>query len=121
MNLSSVENDYSYAYSDSILSEYYYYDPIMFKCNADIDFRLGILGTKKAGLILIYNYLTCKDNCNNADITIPTLQDEGVAIFVKMFTLKDIKQWLSENWGTAEEMRKKYQENPLPMYKVSSD
>ncbi len=37
----------------------------------------------------------------------------------KIFTLKDIKHWLSENWGTAEEMRKKYQENPLPMYKVT--
>ncbi|MFN5308433.1 MAG: hypothetical protein ACK5C0_03145 [Candidatus Kapaibacterium sp.] len=116
-----VENDYSNTYSDSILSEYFYYDKIMFKCNGDIDYRLGILGTKKAGLILIYNYLTCQDNCNNANITIPMFLDMRGGAFLKIFTLEDIKQWLSDHWGTAEEMRKKYQQYPLPLYKILKD
>lgn len=108
-------------YSIGIAYEYLSYSSKIFICYKAPYFHHEVLDTEIAGLILIYNYLTCKDNCNNADITIPTLQDKGGAIFVKIFTLKDIKQWLSENWGTAEEMRKKYQENPLPMYKVPRD
>jgi hypothetical protein len=106
-------------YSIRIAYEYLSYSSKIFICDKASYFFHEVLDTEVAGLILIYNYLTCKDNCKNAEISTPTLQDEDGAIFVKIFTLKDIKHWLSENWGTAEEMRKKYQENPLPMYKVT--
>ncbi|MBK7987871.1 MAG: hypothetical protein IPK11_13385 [Ignavibacteria bacterium] len=76
--------------------------------------RSQIIDIKNAGLILIYNYLVCR-NPYRCNIEVPLLQYS----WLNIFTLKDIQHWLSENWGTAEEMRKKYQENPLPMYKVT--
>ncbi len=80
------------------------------------DVRSQIIDIKNAGLILIYNYLVCR-NHNKSDIKVPLLR----YAWLNIFTLEDIQKWLSENWGTAEEMRKKYQENPLPMYKVPWD
>ena len=78
--------------------------------------RSQIIDIKNAGLILIYNYLVCR-NHYRSDIEVPLL----LYAWLNIFTLEDIQKWLSENWGTAEEMRKKYQENPLPMYKVPWD
>ena len=115
-----VSKDYCVSNEDVEISRKYFpYSSKPLDCDPDQHIRFQVLDIEIAGLILIYNYLTYENKCCNAEISIPLFQDESWTFFVKVFTLKDIQKWLSENWGTAEEMRKKYQENPLPMYKVT--